>query len=83
MLICFNSLIRFRIHPLSLLLKINTGNIIMFINTESRGALAIVQGGLCQIDKKILNIDYHPASLMAIVQTDQSCSFITNRQCMP
>lgn len=51
----------------------------MFINTESRGALAIVQGGLCQIDKKILNIDYHPASLMAIVQTDQSCSFITNK----
>lgn len=54
----------------------------MFINTESRGALAIVQGGLCQIDKKILDIDYHPASLMAIVQTDQSCSFITNRQCL-
>lgn len=54
----------------------------MFINTESRGVLAIVQGGLCQIDKKILNIDYHPASLMAIVQTDQSCFLITNRQCM-
>lgn len=54
----------------------------MFINTESRGALAIVQGGLCQVDKKILDIDYYPASLMAIVQTDQSRSFITNRQLM-
>lgn len=40
----------------------------MFINIESRGFLAIVQRGLCQIDKKILNIDYHSASLMAIVQ---------------
>lgn len=54
----------------------------MFINTESRGLLAIVQGGLRQIDKKILNIDYHSASLMAIVQLDQSSSFITNRQFM-
>lgn len=45
-------LFRFRIHPLSVPLKINTGNILMFINTESRGALAIVQGGLCQIDKR-------------------------------
>lgn len=54
----------------------------MFINTESRGLLAIVQGVFVRLIKKILNIDYHSASLMAIVQLDQSSSFITNRQFM-